>query len=588
MTEVPQYHSLLKDQRQRIKFRAIPKQPGQTFPPNRPKWKCDLRFGSFNGSAEATGTTVIWQQRALVTSSRRGDVVITATCEPYVRKLYMTICLVCRLERIFFIGTELETGEHYPDQVYVPHVVVPIAPVVQDVPTIVKKLSGTWCIEGTDGQWWYPFKLNTRKHTNVWEAMSSQIPRWDVVFPGLPWGANSPPEPGDFIWTAQGSSLRVSLRAGVQSGEVNLLTEIPAGFPGVGTTLTVGAVRTNVVKAEILHPYGSETNPATKYALQSQVTPPLVPRWYLDWQGVAKGGVPPQDQYNLGRRAKKLPEGIEYANRFVGEIKIDQPISNENSGFLNTEWKDAGGTWLWGLDPSAGTWGMPSPQPRISMSHVAPWLAGSGRLTLRALINGRIVAADSRALRVFPSHLARDQDNFVAWARCGGAGAVLPDGTTMTGTPPCILTCGPSVIHGVTGDDKGEAQPFVDDTLLVRAAPWGWRKTIPNTPPSVDDYAQLMYEWDTILSRGSIIRFAVLEGARWAPKHWATVVVAGTASSPFTPVPPPSVEACVIWAGDANTTVFRVEGVMSYFVSVLGALPYQMGIRVYEPVYVVP
>ncbi len=185
-----------------------------------------------------------------------------------------------------------------------------------------------------------------------------------------------------------------------------------------------------------------------------------------------------------------------------------------------------------------------TPTPTISNP-----TTGEGILTLIAMIGVIDTGAhDTRNLKIYPDHLARDVDNFKNGKACS-PNIELPDGSFVTGT----LSCSSAATHALDGTTGS-------GTYLRN---YSWSGGVTGDIP-----------WNTFitmnLQRGWVLELKYKSGINLYFLHWQTVKESGTGANAET------------YAADVSTHKFRHEKVSDYFI--LQGISYSNRyVKIYKP-----
>lgn len=145
----------------------------------------------------------------------------------------------------------------------------------------------------------------------------------------------------------------------------------------------------------------------------------------------------------------------------------------------------------WTLEAAAGTLSsttVPSP------THTSPVSAGEGMLRLVAMLGSApFPCRDQKKLKIYPDHLARDEDNFGTGISCQNTWTFTKFGTAIR--MPSTWNCFGSVDHHYNGSGNGYT-PSVN-------IPLGWSSAIYDAPISASQWTAI----NSSLRRGDVVSF---------------------------------------------------------------------------------
>lgn len=148
-------------------------------------------------------------------------------------------------------------------------------------------------------------------------------------------------------------------------------------------------------------------------------------------------------------------------------------------------------THKWTLEAGAGTL---ANDTSAAPTHAAPAAAGEGILRLVGVHAATEASChDTKKIKIYQDHLARDRDNFGVGINCAGAWTFTKYGATIT--EPTIWNCFGSVDHAYNGSGSGYT-PSVN-------VPSGWNTTIYDAPISAQVWATIAGS----LHRGDVVSF---------------------------------------------------------------------------------
>jgi len=220
-----------------------------------------------------------------------------------------------------------------------------------------------------------------------------------------------------------------------------------------------------------------------------------------------------------------------YCYEFQGVVKGAPGSANRKNVPIKGEIEPAGAgldfEWKW--DASIGKL---KNTETLAPKHVPPINAGTGTVTLRLKDYPNI--KDSKTIRIFKDHLARDVANFKSGKSC--TPIELSDGSEVDGVN---LTCGPAMVHA----HQGTVNP---------PAPALWRQL------KAKGWTEVRYDnWDDFktakLDRGWKVYLKMNLYGEEIGLHYQTCKTLGSGKT------------AVTYAGDSESHVFRHETVDSYY-----------------------